>query len=318
MSTATVFEKSVCLGYQTRVFSVTRDAGTTAQTRTRKEKVIQQVIDPCHVQTFGALKQEAYRQCRAAGTKFELLDVWIIPEENEADLAKRLINISLKWDDYRDNTLVPNYDDWIEQQCRENPLEAKDIRRLAPPIAEIQRQTRFVFASFRLDPGNIKAINLEEETGGLADQAVREIAADIKDAGMHKSQAFSQQSREVLRRIARKAKSLAYLHPRLQQIADVVGDLMQSLPVTGKIVGIDALAMRSVLDSLLEPSKFMQRGFGTDGASQDAADDDDVDQTSDAVTQNETIADAVSHDLAESEPQPADAQPAAVSADWNW
>ena len=319
MSTATVFEKSVCLGYQTRVFSVTRDAGTKAQTRTRKEKVIQQVIDPCHVQTFGALKQEAYRQCRAAGTKFDLLDVWIVPEENEADLAKRLITISLKWDDYRDNTLVPNYDDWIEQQCRENPKEAKDIRRLAPPIAEIQRQTRFVFASFRLDPGNIKAINLEEETGGLVEQAIREIAADIKDAGMHKSQVFSQQSREVLRRIAKKSKSLAYLHPRLQQIADVVADLMQSLPVTGKITGIDALAMRSVLDSLLNPPRFMERGFGTDPSS---ADDDDGDEApaSDPVDQNEAIAAAVSHDLFETEssPQAAEAEQAAVPVDWNW
>lgn len=316
MSTAPiVFEKSVCVGYQTRVFSVTRDAGTTKKAPTRKEKIVQEVIHPSHVQVFGALKQEAYRQCRSAGTKFDLLDVWIVPEENEAALANRLIDISLRWDDYRDNTLVPNYDDWIEQQCRENPNEAKDIRRLAPPIAEIQRQTRFVFASFRLDPGNIKALNLDEETGGLADQAVREIAAEIKDAGMHKSQQFTQQSRDVLRRISRKAKTLAYLHPRLQQLADVVDDLNRSLPATGGIKGIDALAVRSVLDSLLDPAKFMERGFGTDELDLDSTDDDTI---VDPVAQNETIAEAVSQDLAEAEPQVAEAQPAAVPADWNW
>lgn len=312
-----VFEKSVCFGYQTRVFSVTRDAGTISSTRSRKEKIIQQVIHPSHVHHFGALKQEAFRHCRSSGTKFDLLDVWIIPEENQDDLTRKLVDVSLRWDHYRDNVLVAHYDDWIEDYCRENPNEAADIRRLAPPLREITRLTRFVFASFKLDPGNINSLNLEEETGGLADQALREIAAEIKDAGMHKSQTFTQLSRDVLRRISRKAKSLAYLHPRLKQLSDTVDDLNGSLPASGRISGIDALAMRSVLDSILDPVKFMDRGFGTgDDISGELFDADNT--SSDPAAENEQIAQVVSADLAQqSEESPEERQPA-LSADWNW
>ncbi len=59
----------------------------------------------------------------------------------------------------------------------------------------------------------------------------------------------------------------------------------------------------------------MERGFGTDELDLDSTDDDTI---VDPVAQNETIAEAVSQDLAEAEPQVAEAQPAAVPADWNW
>lgn len=331
MSTALqVFDKSVCFGYQTRVFSVTRDAGTISTTRSRKEKIIQQVIHPSHVHHFGALKQEAYRYCRSAGTKLDLLDVWIIPEEHQEALTRKLDDVASRWNHYRDNDLAANYNKWIDEQCRDNPNEAVDIRRLAPPLNEVTRQTRFVFASFKLNAAQIKSDNLEEETGGLAEQALREIAAEIKDAGMHKSQTFTQMSRDVLRRVTRKAKSLAYLHPRLDLLATTVEELNGSLPATGRIIGIDALAMRSILDSILDPAKFMERGFGTiDESTSDLFDTDEVMAGNEAVrtasedlkihaTEIDLIAQAASETLDEEPPQAQDQHVPQPVVDWVW
>ena len=238
------------------------DAGTKAKTATRKQKEIQEVIHPSRLSPTGRLKQEAFRLCRSHGTKMDLLDLWIVPTDDHDILAKGLLDINNRWDDFVQNDLLPNYVGWVEKYAMENPSEAADILRLAPTIEEVKKSTRFVFASFSLSDANLRSVNLEEEVEGLWGQVLKEIAGEIKDAHMDESKSFTQASREVLRRIERKCKGLGFLHPRLEEVSTTLDALVRSLPSTGGIKGTEALAVRSVLDALLNPAQFMRRGFG--------------------------------------------------------
>jgi len=261
MNPPLVFSRSVCFGYSTRVFSV-RDAGTKGQTATRKTKDIQEVIHPSRISYFGRLKQEAFRLCRSHGTKMDLLDLWIVPSEDHDSLAKGLLDINHRWDEFVHNELLPNYVSWVERYAVENPNESADILRLAPTLDDVRKSTRFVFASFSLSDANIQSINLEEEVEGLWGQVLKEIAADIRDSHMDQSASFTQAARDVLRRITRKCKGLGFLHPRLEEVSNALDSLVATLPTAGKITGVDALAVRAVLDALLDPARFMKRGFG--------------------------------------------------------
>jgi hypothetical protein len=257
-----VFERSICFVYDTRVFSVTRDATIERRSATRRRKDVQDIIDKKHVRQFGNLKQEAFRSCRSLGTKLAIINAWITPEENEQAQWDALEDIQKRWDKFTNATLYPNYQDWVHQHARANPTESVDILALAPTLAEVKRSTRFVFTSFRLSPDQIKAVNLDQELGTLAEQALHEIASELKDCGLTNSKAFTQSTPKILGRISKKARTLAYLHPRLLEMHEVIERVLPQLPTSGQIKDMDALAIRGILDAIMDADKFMSRGFG--------------------------------------------------------
>lgn len=257
-----VFTNSVCVGVSTYIFSVTRDAGTKHATTTRKIKEIQQVISPDRLSELGKFRQAAYRLCRNFGVKMTVLnDLWIVPLCHKDALMEGLLSISRKWDEFVQETLLPNYEDWVRQYAAENPQESDDIIRLAPTLEKVEKSTRFAFVCFSLGASDVEAVNVAQEVDGLWGQVLGEIAAEIKDAHMDRSPSFTQASKAVLGRIARKCRGLGFLHPRLNEVSVTVDELIKTLPTSGGIKGVDALAVRAVLDALLDPAAFMKNGF---------------------------------------------------------
>jgi len=263
-----VFKRSVCFVYDTRVFSLTRDATIERRSPTRRRKDVQDIIDKKHVRDFGSLKQEAFRSCRSMGTKLNIINAWITPEENEQAQWAALEDIQKRWDHFTNTDVYPNYQSWVNEHARANPTESLDILALAPTLAEVKRSTRFVFTSFRLSPKHIKAVNLDQELGTLAEQALHEIASELKDCGLAHSRSFTQSTPKILGRISKKARSLAYLHPRLLEMHEVIERVLPQLPASGQIKDMDALAIRGILDAILDPCRFIQRGFGIGDANQ--------------------------------------------------
>lgn len=257
-----IFSRSTGFGYSTHVFSAERDAGTVVTNATRKQVEKQEVIHPSHLSPLGAFKQEAFRLCRSYGTKLDLFNLWIVPKDDEDALDKGLLDINSRWDAFVHDELVPNYPSWVEKYATENPKFAKDILRLAPTLDQIKKSTRFSFGRLSLANADVHAVNLEEEVEGLWGQVLKEIAADIKDAKMHKSESYTQAARAVIARIARKCDGLGFLHPRLAEVTRTLQELQAALPPTGSIKGTDALAVKQVLEVLLHPAKFMRDGFG--------------------------------------------------------
>lgn len=192
----------------------------------------------------------------------DLLPLWIVPIADRESLAKGLLDIHGRWEEFVHNDLLPNYPKWVEKYAQDNKAEATDILRLAPTLDQVKQSTRFSFVSFSLAETEIQSLNLEEEVDGLWGQVLKEIASEIKDAHMHDSQTFTQAARAVLQRITRKCKGLGFLHPRLDEVSKTLDALMASMPLTGAIKGVEALAVKSVLDALLNPAQFMRTGFG--------------------------------------------------------
>lgn len=256
-----VIDKSVCFNYITRVYSVTRDIQTTRQTETRSEKLVQTIHDPKHLKPLHALKAQAHRVCRSAGTKLEALGVWLVPEDHAAELERKLAATNAEWDEFLQRHLFPNYLSWVQDYAKKNPPDALDIIRLAPSLQEIQNTTRFVTANLRIKYEDIKSTNLDKEILSLPEQAVAEIAAELKDNGLATPKAFTQSTRKTLQRISRKASVFQDMHPRLLEMHEALERLLAGLPTEGTIKDNDALAVRGVIDRLMDPAKFLREGF---------------------------------------------------------
>jgi hypothetical protein len=257
-----IFARSTGFGYSTRVFSVVRDAGTVVKNATRKQIDTQEVIHPSHLAPLGAFKQEAFRLCRSYGTKMDLFNLWIVPKDDEEALDKGLLDINSRWDAFVHDELLPNYVSWVEKYATDNPSFSKDILRLAPTLEQVKNSTKFSFGRLSLAKAEVHAVNLEEEVEGLWGQVLKEIASDIKDAKMDKSKSYTQAARSVIARITHKCDGLGFLHPRLAEVSKMLEELSGSLPPTGAIKGTEALAVKQVLEVLLNPAKFMRDGFG--------------------------------------------------------
>ncbi len=268
---AHVIDKSVCFNYITRVYSVTRDISTTKQTDTRTQKLVQTIHDPQKLKELHAFKAQAHRACRAAGTKLEALGVWLVPEDHATELERRLAAINAEWDAFCNTKLFPNYLTWVQEYASKNPKDAIDIIRLAPSLQEIMHTTRFVTANLRIKYEDIKSLNLDKEIQSLPEQAVAEIAAELKDNGLVTPKKFTQSTRKTLERISRKARVFQDMHPRLMEMHECLERLLVSLPTEGSIKDPYAMAVRGVIDRLMDPHRFMREGFGVD-VSQDQSD----------------------------------------------
>ena len=121
-----IFKRSVCFVYDTRVFSLTRDATIERRSPTRRRKDVQDIIDKKHVRDFGSLKQEAFRSCRSMGTKLNIINAWITPEENEQAQWAALEDIQKRWDHFTNTDVYPNYQSWVNEHARANPTESLD------------------------------------------------------------------------------------------------------------------------------------------------------------------------------------------------
>lgn len=268
---AHVIDKSVCFNYITRVYSVDRDISSTKQTNTRKQKLVQTIHDPKKLKELLAFKAQAHRACRSAGTKLEALGVWLVPEDHAAELERRLAAINAEWDKFCNEKLFPNYLSWVQEYASQNPNDALDIIRLAPTLQEVMHTTRFVTANLRIKYEDIKSVNLDKEILSLPEAAVFEISAELRDNGLVTPKKFTQSTRKTLERVMRKARVFQDMHPRLQELHDCLSRLLPSLPTEGTIKDPYALAIRGVIDRLMEPQRFMREGFGVD-VSQDSND----------------------------------------------
>jgi hypothetical protein len=257
-----VFEKSVCFSYLTRVFSAEREAGCEVQSLSRRRKDVQEILDSKHIRPLNSFKQEAFRACRSYGTKLEILDAWVVPEENEDALFSKLTDIGERFDEFKEEVLIKNYKTWVSEYARANPAEALDIIALAPPLDWVARKTRFAFTAVRYTSSQIRAKNLDLEVTSLAEQGMAEIASEIKDAKLQQSTSYTQSAVATLERLRRKAAALSYLHPRLAEFDTVLGGVLSQVPKAGIVKDADALAIKTVVDAVLNPAGFMAFGFG--------------------------------------------------------
>lgn len=229
----------------------------------RRKTVLQDVLDPKALNQFNQMSTALFRLCRTYGSKLKLLDAWAV----ENRLAEELLQKLAAFDDRfkkQAAAFVESFPSLNIEWANKHPTEAEAIIGLAYSREELERGFRFAYAGFQLTPEQVQAAaGLDEELEGMAGQALKEFADMIRDMGVKDpgKHVFTGAIAGVLGQIARKASSLAFLNPRIGEVADVLNGVLKMLPTKGKVDDAQSIVLRVVVDRLMNPSELVARGF---------------------------------------------------------
>jgi len=278
---ARVLDEVNLVVFQTRIVTPIRDTGEGEVKGSRIEKVLQACFDPKLLRPLNAKKQEANRICRNYGTKVETLNAWAVPRGQTQDLLDDLAKIAAGWSTLAED-LAASIGSAVNLWASDNPSESEAIRKLAPSADEVREATRFIYTSFRIDAKNVDDTGcLEADLSGLAGQTMREFALALRDSSLDKNsgEKYTQGVREVLARLAKKAASMAFLDPRIEEVAEVLASTLALLPLTGPITNAHAVLVKSVVDQMLDHRRLYRNGFAKP-AEENSADEADSGPTS--------------------------------------
>jgi len=263
-----IFKQAEYLSFNSKLFSAERSALVAKKTDTTRVFEVQKIIDEAHLRKFLNLRVKAFRACRSYGTRLEdfcFKGGWVVHEKNASALHKELDAIAADWKTYAETEVYPKYDGWVADFASKHPGEAGKIIALAPSLGWVMRNNWFRWGSIQLNAQAVQAgttsSNLVDLPTALAEQALNEIADELFEAKLPKSQRHTQGCRHMLARIRDKAAALATLHPRLQEIADVFGRMLPTLPTSGYIVGFEAAMIKAVTDAVIDVDQFLANGF---------------------------------------------------------
>jgi hypothetical protein len=262
-SLSNVLDQVGLVVFQTRIVTPIRDTGEGKKCGSRIEKVLQSCFDPTALRPLTRMKQEATRICRNFGTKIETLNAWAVPVGRMQELLDQLAKIASEWSEFAED-LSRNMRSRVDTWAAQNPSERAAILGLAPTGQEVQETTKFIYTSFRLRPEDVDDNGcLEADLKGLAGQTLCEMAVALRDSSMDKASGsqYRQGVKDVLGRLAVKAQSLAFLDPRIEEVASVLSSTISILPARGVISDAHAVLVKSVVDQMLDPRKLMRNGF---------------------------------------------------------
>lgn len=301
-NTSQVLGKLVLFSALTRIPGTECLAEAAVKSVSRTHRETQKFVNPKRLSGFKAIKSELFRLCRSYGTKIEVLDAWGVPLEDADLLTKRLEAMKSRWEELED-VMIQEWDGWVAEWAEANPDYRDEIYRLAPKARAIEKKTKFVFASFRLTPEQIASGSLDGEFDALHEQAAHEIAyqiretyPDIGETSWDIKTFRAASLHGLLETVARKAKGLGFLSPRLAEIPVVVEALLKDLPKTGTIDGLAAIGIRALLDQLASSRGILERGIhlpGLGNATLDLDVSDDDRDTTDVAPDSPVLMDVV-------------------------
>jgi hypothetical protein len=264
-----VLESSVLVYVRAETMSAQRSLDTNKETDTnfRQVKRLQEVIDPKWLSPFHRLRASATRACRARGTQVSVLGGWLVPQAEEEELLKELAELKRQWDEVELAKLRANYDGWVLEQSlsARTSEEADAVLKLAPPVASAVRSTSFAIAVVKLRAEDL-AVDADQTFDALVERVFADFSTEIREARLLDPSFYTSAARSHIGRIARKAGSLHYLHPRLDETAKRARQLLEALPDVKRFEGPDALAIRAFMAALSQPEKLLSNGFGPSSA----------------------------------------------------
>jgi hypothetical protein len=258
-----ILEKITIVAVRPSFLSGARRLESSKTSESRRKTVLQDVVDPKSLSDFNQMSTALFRLCRTYGSKLKLLDAWAV----ENGLAEELLQKLAQFEERYKRTsieLIEAFPEMNRQWADRNPDEADDIRRLAYTEAELASGFRFAYAGFQLTAEQVQAAaGLDEELEGMSGQALKEFSDMIRDMGVKDpgKHVFTGAISGVLGQIQKKAASLSFLNPRIKEIASVVGGVLKMIPARGKIDDAQAIALRVVVDRLMNPAELSAKGF---------------------------------------------------------
>ena len=218
---------------------------------------------------FDRIAKQAERLCREAG--IPILSGWAIPPERAKDLHKELLVLRA---DYLDeaNALQDNWD--AHCQAWENkPEHAADrdlLRRGRPEASTVRARYRFSHTMYRIQSASDDALDpinegLIHQEGSIVDVLLEDIAVNatrILEKSFEGKEQVQRRAIQPIAAMADKLRSFAMVDPLVYPTAELIAEVVASLPLEGKLSRVETSAVRGLLELLNKPAKVKAHGYG--------------------------------------------------------
>ncbi|MDA5147888.1 DUF3150 domain-containing protein [Klebsiella pneumoniae] len=212
------------------------------------------VIDPKLLNPFTQYKTKAHTLCSAVGIRF--LGGYAVPADRVNDLISALNDVKTEFYIYKNVFLQSDFDSWIDK-CEEK--YRKILRDGASVDLEyMDSQIQFGFTAIHITPygneviqngiaGQIKSLTDEvfDEVSGLVDGFLKNLNQN----------AFTQHTINPLRRTAEKLASLGFISDSVNKLALYMKEVLNDVPVSGKVTGRKYSDILSLLNNLRDPQR---------------------------------------------------------------
>jgi hypothetical protein len=215
------------------------------------------VCDPDGLKIFHTLKQAAVRACRAAGVSF--LNGYAVPTD-KADLLLNVLAPIAKRFDAEKQELLQQYPSMVDKWAIAHPSKEAAIRARAPAVDAVDRALSFGIGVFKIDPQPVVVgvqDAVEVEAQGLIGQLAWEISQEIVHSWRPTGAVAGQRAKNVLYKVAEKARGLAFLDHRVAGICTLIDNTIIDLPESGKIEGNDFLVLGGLMAILSDPKQIL-------------------------------------------------------------
>lgn len=220
-----------------------------------------QVWDPKHRRPFGAARQKVRRLCSSLGTS--LMGGYAIPVATFEDFKKEVMNIRDSFFKARDEFLK-NLPTLVQEWADRHQQLSEVILAGCPSVNEATRAFRFDIQVCKVVPpeagasGDLKDNHLYTEVTGMAAQIAREIAQDVVESwGGSAGGRTTAKVVGLIRRCHKKARALAFVHPKVAALADLIEEVLNEVPGTGPIEGPAYFKVVGLLRMLSDPDNIL-------------------------------------------------------------
>lgn len=244
---------------------------TKAINRVGGERTVVQVelYDPKHLSFVSKWRKRVVTPAINIGTRSDALKAIFIPDARipELELALQTADAENGFQQDVEN-FVANVDQYRREWAdKKENAQNRDFILTSPLDSSMIRNSFYLsFGAYRLAPSALmskSSATLDGVIGSICEEIRVDVTTnwggfDSKAKGSGKE--FSKPNvRNVLGRVSKKCRSLAFLDTtgRAVQIADMVDNVVKTLPTSGLIEGSDFLVLRSLMEILADPVAMM-------------------------------------------------------------
>ncbi len=149
---------------------------------------------------------------------------------------------------------IQNFPRYVQDWVSKHPEVAKYSARF-PDEALIRTRTGMDVSVFKIHPQQVKTQRdgIDREVKGLAGRILYEVAQDIEESWDPGAAKGTEKIRGVIRRVIDKLDGLAFVDQNLGHVATMAREVLQRMPVTGVINGVDYVILSGLLKTLSDP-----------------------------------------------------------------
>jgi len=223
------------------------------------------IVSPEDIAIFATLKKRAERLLEGVGIRF--LGGYALPETEVKKVSAELAGIQSEFTTAKKNFLAI-YDQVVQDWINAHPDWGSIIRAAIAPKEEVERQLRFDFQMFKINPVDDRSVSqinagLVKQVGGLGDRLFFEIGKQAEEAwelSFKGKVKITQKALRPVRAMREKLFGLSFLDPRVNPVIDRIDAILAKLPTSGPIENTDLDALAGLVLLLSNPDKMREHG----------------------------------------------------------